>query len=103
IQRKLDNAKQASYACHAIPNEVNSFEVRFQDKQMVVDLNNNSCTCRKWELSGIPCFHAVSCIYFLYRRPESYVDKCFEVSNRVGPEGVLVCPTAQSLKNLGAS
>ncbi|CAN1177438.1 hypothetical protein LINPERHAP2_LOCUS33098, partial [Linum perenne] len=92
IQRKLDIAKQASYACHAIPNGANSFEVRFQDKQMVVDLNNNSCTCRKWELSGVPCFHAVSCIYFLYRRPESYVDKCFQVSTYISAYSFTVSP-----------
>ncbi|GJX23373.1 mutator type transposase [Tanacetum coccineum] len=31
--------------------------------QVVVNLANRSCTCRKWEVSGIPCKHAVSCIF----------------------------------------
>ncbi|XP_052477826.1 uncharacterized protein LOC128033774 [Gossypium raimondii] len=31
----------------------------------VVDLLNFSCSCRKWDLSGIPCKHAVSCMQLL--------------------------------------
>ncbi|CAI9284354.1 unnamed protein product [Lactuca saligna] len=28
--------------------------------QHVVDVRNNTCTCRKWELIGIPCKHAIA-------------------------------------------
>ena len=30
--------------------------------ELVVDLNKKSCSCRKWDLSGIPCYHACACI-----------------------------------------
>ncbi|CAN1122891.1 hypothetical protein LINPERHAP2_LOCUS1566 [Linum perenne] len=44
IQKKLDAAKIKSMSCQAIPNGAMSFEVRFDDKQMVVDLNKHTCT-----------------------------------------------------------
>lgn len=28
--------------------------------QHVVDINQMTCTCRKWELTGIPCRHAIA-------------------------------------------
>ncbi|CAN1135649.1 hypothetical protein LINPERHAP2_LOCUS8965 [Linum perenne] len=31
----------------------------------VVDLDRNTCTCGYWELSGIPCVHAIACASFL--------------------------------------
>nr|KAJ0227396.1 hypothetical protein LSAT_V11C100046620 [Lactuca sativa] len=29
----------------------------------VVDMTNTSCTCRRWELKGIPCRHAIATIH----------------------------------------
>ncbi|GJZ61716.1 F-box protein SKIP2-like protein [Tanacetum coccineum] len=34
-----------------------------RQNQVVVNLANRSCSCRKWEVSGIPCKHPVSCIF----------------------------------------
>ncbi|KAL4566631.1 hypothetical protein LXL04_030751 [Taraxacum kok-saghyz] len=31
--------------------------------QYVVDLNDRSCTCRNWEITGMPCKHAVAAIW----------------------------------------
>lgn len=46
----------------------------------VVDLLNSSCSCRKWDLSGIPCKHAVSCMQLLAMSPETYVNTCYTVT-----------------------
>ncbi|CAN1310507.1 hypothetical protein LINPERPRIM_LOCUS28094 [Linum perenne] len=59
---------------------------------MVVDLNKCTCTCRKWELSGIPCMHAVSSIYHLMDVPERYVDECFHVSTYIKSFGFHISP-----------
>ncbi|XP_071713523.1 uncharacterized protein [Rutidosis leptorrhynchoides] len=32
------------------------------NEQFVVDIESKSCACRKWELTGIPCKHAVAVI-----------------------------------------
>ncbi|KAL4565976.1 hypothetical protein LXL04_030084 [Taraxacum kok-saghyz] len=31
--------------------------------QHVVDTNNLSCTCRRWELTGIPCKHSIAALH----------------------------------------
>ncbi|KAL4275321.1 hypothetical protein AHAS_Ahas20G0095500 [Arachis hypogaea] len=31
-------------------------------EKFVVDLKNHECSCRKFQLSGIPCAHAMTCI-----------------------------------------
>ena len=45
--------------------------------QHVVDLQLHTCLCRKWDLSGIPCMHAVSTMFLTGERPETYVNQCY--------------------------
>ena len=38
-----------------------SFEIKTSGgDQYVVDLSNNYCACRKWQLCGLPCSHAMA-------------------------------------------
>ena len=39
------------------------YEVRTLGNQFVVDLRARTCGCRYWDVTGIPCPHAVSCIH----------------------------------------
>ncbi|KAK8674102.1 hypothetical protein V6N13_112400 [Hibiscus sabdariffa] len=50
--------------------------------QFIVDLDEKSCSCRKWDLSGIPCAHAISAIWFNKEHPEAYVDACYTVDTQ---------------------
>ncbi|CAH9122301.1 unnamed protein product [Cuscuta epithymum] len=43
------------------------------------DMNERSCSCRGWGLSGIPCKHAISAIYNQDEDPEDYVHECYTV------------------------
>ncbi|XP_023762712.2 uncharacterized protein LOC111911153 [Lactuca sativa] len=45
-----------------------------------VDLNNNTCGCRSWQVSGIPCVHAVAAISYLNRNAEDYVAPWFHTT-----------------------
>ena len=47
------------------------------DGQFVVDMENRSCACRRWDLTGIPCMHACCCILENNEEPENYVDACY--------------------------
>nr|KAJ0217201.1 hypothetical protein LSAT_V11C300120200 [Lactuca sativa] len=42
--------------------------------QHVVDVRNNTCTCRKWELIGIPCKHAIATLYEMTKNSEDVGD-----------------------------
>ncbi|KAL7175965.1 hypothetical protein ACSBR2_029522 [Camellia fascicularis] len=51
------------------------FEVRgiFWD-QFLVDLDAQTCSCRRWDPIGIPCAHAVAVIWNCYEGLEAFVD-----------------------------
>ncbi|KAL6525465.1 hypothetical protein OROHE_015772 [Orobanche hederae] len=37
------------------------------------DVGSKTCSCRRWDLTGIPCSHAISCMFFNNKNPEEYV------------------------------
>ena len=48
--------------------------------QHTMDLVHRTCSCRQWELSGIPCMHADSPILFYANGVEKYVHECYSTS-----------------------
>ena len=40
----------------------------------MVDLNERTCGCGRWGLSGIPCFHATATMIEHGEQLETYVD-----------------------------
>ncbi|XP_017628742.1 uncharacterized protein LOC108471669 [Gossypium arboreum] len=64
--------------------------------QHVVDLVQNSCSCRIWDLTGIPCMHALAVIHLKNEFPETYVQTWYTkqtqlqiYSNFVSPVSLL--------------
>ncbi|XP_017410575.1 uncharacterized protein LOC108322825 [Vigna angularis] len=59
------------------------FEVRHCaviTNKFAVNLDNQHCSYRKWEIAGIPCYHAIAAIRFLDLDPEQYVPIWFRRS-----------------------
>ncbi|KAL3514306.1 hypothetical protein ACH5RR_027023 [Cinchona calisaya] len=46
-------------------------------ENFVVDLEKWVCDCRRWELTGIPCSHAICCIQVIDEEPERFVNQCY--------------------------
>jgi hypothetical protein len=52
-------------------------------KKCVVDVERRRCSCRRWEISGIPCKHAVAANWNMdvngqpVPLPEAWTDKCY--------------------------
>ncbi|CAI9278359.1 unnamed protein product [Lactuca saligna] len=63
-----------------IPSGVQKYEVRIGNDGYDVDLNNNTCGCRSWQVSGIPCVHVVAAISYLNRNAEDYVAPWFHTT-----------------------
>ncbi|XP_040368098.1 uncharacterized protein LOC112180897 [Rosa chinensis] len=42
-----------------------------------VDLNKRNCTCRRWNISGLPCPHAICAIFSKGLKPEDFVDVAY--------------------------
>lgn len=43
----------------------------------VVNMKVCTCTCNMWQLSGIPCVHAISAIYYGNGNPYDFVHACY--------------------------
>ena len=73
ILQKLDAIGLES--CHCLPTYAGQglFEVEHRHQQFVVDIQNRTCGCRKWDMTGIPCAHAFSTILYDGGKPEDYV------------------------------
>ncbi|XP_052728479.1 uncharacterized protein LOC128195279 [Vigna angularis] len=59
------------------------FEVRHVSQagdKFVVNLDENLCTCRKWEITGIPCCHTLAAMKFLNLDAEEFIPCCFRKS-----------------------
>ncbi|RYR67107.1 hypothetical protein Ahy_A03g013362 [Arachis hypogaea] len=50
----------------------NVFEVRRHGRTLRVNTQERTCTCRKWQLTGLPCCHGVTAIQRKNQRPEDY-------------------------------
>ncbi|KAI3807078.1 hypothetical protein L1987_23000 [Smallanthus sonchifolius] len=76
IQLKLDKEKDRAYRCTVYPSSNTLFQVKYLD-DVSVDLNNRTCTCRKWDLTGIPCYHVCAVAGFINRNAEDFCDSYF--------------------------
>ena len=73
--KKLEEAKLLCGRCIAQWSGGTKFQVDAGGgEQYVVDLVNKTCSCRKYDLIGIPCNHAIFAIHFKREKPEDYVD-----------------------------
>ncbi|XP_057434870.1 uncharacterized protein LOC130727680 [Lotus japonicus] len=53
------------------------FEVERDKDKYAVNVALRSCACRRWDLTGIPCVHAVACMWYNHHVPENYVDMAY--------------------------
>ncbi|XP_059639152.1 uncharacterized protein LOC132281469 [Cornus florida] len=53
------------------------YEVCYKGVSDAVNLANRTCSCREWDVRGIPCMHAIACIIDQRGNPEDFVDSCY--------------------------
>jgi hypothetical protein len=70
---------QLSGVCHAICNGQDQFEVKQWNNRFIVDLQKKECSCRYWQLFGLPCARAISCIFFKTNNLDDYTAKCYTI------------------------
>ncbi|CAI0425096.1 unnamed protein product [Linum tenue] len=78
--KELAIVDKKSKKCIPRASTDNLVEVRLQSTGFVVDLGIHSCTCGYWDLSGIPCIHALSAIAHSRLHVEDFVHHYYHVS-----------------------
>ncbi|KAK1646972.1 hypothetical protein QYE76_064777 [Lolium multiflorum] len=75
---KLEEAKRWSRECTAKNCDVDLWQVSNSRRNCAVNLKNHTCSCRKWDITGVPCSHAVAAIMKVRQHPEDYVHEFFK-------------------------
>ncbi|XP_059654751.1 uncharacterized protein LOC132301519 [Cornus florida] len=92
IQKQLNKVKQAARNCKVHYAGENKYEVQCYGISEVVDLNHRSCSCRVWSLTGIPCKHALTCIFTKRDQSEAYVDQFYQRETYLRSYAGLIMP-----------
>ncbi|XP_074297667.1 uncharacterized protein LOC141628419 [Silene latifolia] len=61
----------------ALQSKDDNFEVDFKGQRWVVHLNQRKCNCGNWQLSGLPCTHAMVCILKQRLVGDDFVDVAY--------------------------
>ena len=77
--RKLVNVNiSRSRQCFPLDAGDNKYEVTNLGNKFVVDLRAKTCGCGYWDMMGIPCSHAITCIHLIQLNPDDFVDDYFK-------------------------
>ncbi|XP_050228745.2 uncharacterized protein LOC126677966 [Mercurialis annua] len=77
ILKKLDKIIDEGWKYTATPTGGPQVQVSGPGGQFVVNLPERTCTCRRWDLTGIPCVHACAAIHENNEHPRRYIDDCY--------------------------
>lgn len=86
-----DNMKRA-FGCKVIFNSEGGFEVGDRDDRHVVNLDSLMCTCRSWDVSGIPCSHAICAINYAKKDPKLFISHWYEKATYIATYQVPMQP-----------
>ncbi|CAN1182477.1 hypothetical protein LINPERHAP2_LOCUS35998 [Linum perenne] len=78
---RLRERKQPVAYCYPTLSGYGQYEVREGLRSWVVDLRLFRCACGLWQLSGLPCQHALACIAHNKEAVEAYYDPCYKVAS----------------------
>ncbi|KAL5727700.1 hypothetical protein ACHQM5_000865 [Ranunculus cassubicifolius] len=93
---KLEKAKEDHCSWEVLHLGEDKFEVSSGKQRFIVSLDLNQktgeCTCRQWNLSGMPCRHSVAAILYMQDNPDMYVSKWFKVETYKKSYGFFLQP-----------
>ncbi|CAN1767549.1 hypothetical protein LINPERHAP1_LOCUS10297 [Linum perenne] len=78
---RLRERKQPATYCYPTFSGDGQHEVKEGLQSWVVDLRLFRCACGLWQLSGLPCQHALACIAHNKEAVEPYCDPCYKVAS----------------------
>jgi hypothetical protein len=81
IKKKLDKLTEWSKKCPVSNAGGGVFHVTSSEYEggYCVDLKAKTCDCKRWQISGIPCHHAIACCREDRIDPERLVHTCYSI------------------------
>ncbi|XP_019159583.1 PREDICTED: uncharacterized protein LOC109156168 [Ipomoea nil] len=96
IFRKLVEIEKGVGGYMPIQCDLMLLEVKgmYTDEHEKVNLERRMCSCRKWDLTGIPCKHAIAAIWMKKQSPIDYVNVCYKKETYLAVYGRCIHPMA---------
>ncbi|KAM0830027.1 hypothetical protein ACQ4PT_066494 [Festuca glaucescens] len=81
IKKKLEKFFEWSNECtvESAGNFLYAVSSHEFEKQYNVDFKTKTCDCKRWQLTGIPCHHAIACCRKDRINPENLVHSCYTI------------------------
>ncbi|XP_020104675.1 uncharacterized protein LOC109721441 [Ananas comosus] len=76
-EKRISDAVEFACGYQVLRSDEFEFEVLSADRSDIVNIGNRTCSCRDWQLYGIPCSHAVAAIVYCRKDVYDYTEKCF--------------------------
>ncbi|KAL4376917.1 hypothetical protein GQ457_02G003670 [Hibiscus cannabinus] len=81
-ERLVSEAYEQACTYQVFKANESKFEVHCPNEgAFVVDIRTRSCYCRGWELSGLPCAHAVAALLSCRQNMRKFTESCFTVAS----------------------
>ncbi|KAM6565206.1 hypothetical protein CsatB_025204 [Cannabis sativa] len=80
-EKLVSDAIERANSCHVIKEDDAKFEVLSLEGEHVVDIRTRCCTCCGWQLSGLPCAHAVAALLSCRQNVHRFTENYFTVAN----------------------
>ena len=74
VLKRSDKPKPLRRGCKTIWSGGDKYHVVGNDGQFIVDNKERSTTCRRSQLTGVPCCHAILALYYNETKPEEFLD-----------------------------
>lgn len=103
IMKKISVIEHAAASCIGTQSDEHLFEVRCMAangslEQHSVDLLRGACSCRVWDLTGIPCKHGVCAIWMKHGKGGTtvhhYVNNYYSINSYLNAYGGRIKPIA---------
>ncbi|PWA41822.1 hypothetical protein CTI12_AA426570 [Artemisia annua] len=75
VRKEIEHKKKFLTYWEVYVSGYKEFEVRKLNEGYDVNLETHKCTCRLWDLTGIPCIHAIAAYGYLKQDPADGVSK----------------------------
>lgn len=77
VNQVFEGMENSVRACIVQASRDNEYEVQLGGDQVLVNLDERTCTCYKWDLTGIPCVHAYASLLDKRANPLDYVHTAY--------------------------
>ncbi|XP_019191044.1 PREDICTED: uncharacterized protein LOC109185560 [Ipomoea nil] len=97
ICKLIEEEKDRACRYNTYKSAENMYQVDDENfKVFKVSLLQKQCSCRRWDLTGIPCSHAIAAIRKQRERPEDYVHNCYTVDSYFRADEPAILPISSS-------